>query len=65
MLLLFVGLLSISIQKCWGSPPPDYKDRANFDSSWNATSNVKSQKWENEWEYVDLAFKVFCDITLL
>lgn len=38
------------------SPPPDYHARPEFFAS-NRT-NGRGQQWENEWEYVDLAFKI-------
>ena len=38
-------------------PPPDYHARPEFASWWNR-SNWRRQRWENEWDYVDLAFKI-------
>jgi hypothetical protein len=40
----------------FASPPPDYHARPEFFAS-NRTVG-KGQQWDNEWEYVDLAFKI-------
>lgn len=50
--LLVVAWISLIL----ASPAPDYHDRPDFEPGNNATDRF--QGFPNEWEFVDLAFKV-------
>jgi hypothetical protein len=44
------------------SPPPDYNHRPEFSSDWNSSA-TRLHRWDNEWDYVDLAFKVLTTLS--
>jgi hypothetical protein len=51
---LLLGVILFWTPHSFASPPPDYQDH-DFDTFVNGTRTLR---FDNEWEYVDLAFKI-------
>ena len=67
LLLLPSLLLPWFIPPSLGAPPPDYANRAsdvdpatfeNYTSGGWRIGAAQRQRWDNEWDYADLAFKI-------